>query len=237
MALERGELLKRIVGSAEAGQPLTARWLADHGVSAQLVHHYVRSGWLDRLGRGFFIRRGDHPGLEKSLAVGVTGGHVGGKTALAWHGHRHNLYVEERVLIYSHTGGRVAPWVSERFPVEIRRRKLFGHGDEFGVERRADGVLVSEPERAVLEMLSDVPGRQSLEEAGNLVDMLYGLRSSLMQLMLKDCLSVKAVRLFLTLARQSSLPVLDGIDLEGVRLGAEADYVMTTPEQAFRLKR
>lgn len=225
------------MSSAEPGRPLTARWLADNGVSPQLASQYVRNGWLERLGRGFFVRKGDSPTLERSLAVGMSGGHVGGKTALAWHGHRHNLYFEERVLVYSHSGARLAPWLSERFPVEARNRKLFGQGDKAGVEARSDGVPVSEPERAVLEMLSEVPSRQSMEEAENLVDMLYGLRPPLMQEMLEDCLSVKAVRLFLTMARKSSLPVLDGMDLEGVRLGAEADYVVRTPEGAVRLKR
>lgn len=225
------------MSTAEPGQPLTARWLADHGVSPQLASHYVRNGWLERLGRGFFVRKGDRPTLERSLSVGMSGGHVGGKTALAWHGHRHNLYFEERVLVYSHSGARLAPWLSERFPVEVRNRRLFGQGDRTGVVMRPDGVLVSEPERAVLEMLSEVPSRQSMEEAENLVEMLYGLRPTPMEELLRDCLSVKAVRLFLAMARRSSLPVLDGMDLERVRLGAEADYVLRTPEGAVRLKR
>ncbi|MBF0335862.1 MAG: type IV toxin-antitoxin system AbiEi family antitoxin domain-containing protein, partial [Alphaproteobacteria bacterium] len=64
-----------------------------------------------------------------------------------------------------------------------------------------------------------------------------GLRPARMEAMLKDCLGVKTVRLFLALARRSSLPVLDALDLSGVRLGAPADYVMRTPGKAIRLKR
>jgi len=237
MVIGRGEHLKRLMTTAEPGHPLTAQWLADQGVSPQLASHYVKSGWLERLGRGFFIRKGDHPTLERSLRVGMTGGHVGGKTALAWHGHRHNLYVDERVLVYAHGGVRLAPWLLERFPIEVRNRRLFAQGDRTGVVMRADGVLVSEPERAVLEMLCEVPSRQSTEEAEHLVEMLYGLRPTLLSTLLKNCLSVKVVRLFLTMARRSSLPVLEGMDLEGVRLGAEADYVLRTPEGALRLKR
>ena len=189
MTLDNVSHLKLVLTQAEPGRPLTARWLAEHGVSAQLARHYVVHGWLERLGHGFFMRKGDTPVLEKSLSVAMAHGHVGGKTALAWAGFR---------------------------------------GDALAVETNADGAPVSEPERAVLELLSDVPSRQGMEEAENLVEMLYGLRPDLMQSLLEDCTSVKTVRLFLMLARKATLPVLEELNLERVHTGSSSGYVVTT---------
>lgn len=235
MALENASHLKFVLTQTDTGRPLTARWLTEHGVSAQLARHYVVNGWLEKLGHGFFMRKGDTPVLEKSLAVAMAHGHVGGKTALAWAGFRHNLYIEDRTVLYSHGKVKVAPWLVERFPLAARNRKLFDGGDAPAVETNADGVPVSEPERAVLEMLSDVPSHQGMEEAENLVEMLYGLRPDLMQSLLEDCTSVKTVRLFLMLARKAALPVLDELDLDRVHTGSASGYVVTTPGGTLKL--
>jgi len=235
MALERANLLKSTLTQAEPGRPITSGWLSDHGVSPQLAHHYVANGWLDRLGHGFYMRKGDEPTLEKALAVAMTDGHVGGKTALAWMGFRHNLSVDGKTTLYSHDKVKVASWLAEWFPLSIRNRKLFENGDDLAVKTNVGGVPVSEPERAVLEMLSDFPSRQGMEEAENLVEMLYGLRAELMQPLLESCTSVKTVRLFLMLARKSSLPVVDDLDLDHVRMGADRGYVIATPGGTLKL--
>ena len=91
MTLEKYGLLKQVLTHARPGQPLTAAWLAEQGVSAQLAYHYVQAGWLIRLGHGWFLRAGDEPELLLSLAVPPGTFHIGGKTALAWHGYQHNL--------------------------------------------------------------------------------------------------------------------------------------------------
>ncbi|NRC56685.1 AbiEi antitoxin N-terminal domain-containing protein [Neoaquamicrobium sediminum] len=77
---------------AAPGQPLTSAWLAEQGVSPQLAYHYVQAGWLIRLGHGWFLRASsDKPELLLSLAALSGTFHIGGKTALAWHGYHHNL--------------------------------------------------------------------------------------------------------------------------------------------------
>lgn len=68
-----------------------------------------------------------------------------------------------------------------------------------------DGLRVSASERAVLELLYDVGTRQSLDEARNLFDGLRSPRKELMSQLLASCTNVKAVRLFLTWARESGL--------------------------------
>ena len=71
------------------------------------------------------------------------------------------------------------------------------------------GLLVSAPERALLEMLYDVGTRQSLEEARNLFDGVRNLRKDMLGHLLACCTSVKTVRLFLAWSRETGLVDVD----------------------------
>ena len=87
-AVAKGRL-KQLFTDVPAGEPLTSRRLAALGISADLAVAYVRSGWLIRLARGVYSRVGDTPELGLSLLVlrdALPGLHIGGRTALQWHG-------------------------------------------------------------------------------------------------------------------------------------------------------
>lgn len=226
MALDRYGLLKQVLTGAPSGQPLTAAWLGQHGVSAQLAHHYVQSGWLTRLGHGYFLRVGDEAELRQSLTTLPGRFHVGGKTALAWHGYQHNLSWRTETELFTDVPLRLPEWAQEKFPLVVRRRHLFDAPD-LGVEpwRDMPHLRVAEPERAVLEMLWGVPQHQGEEEAAHLVESLYGLRASLLQTLLEAACTVKMVRLFLHLAERAALPVLQDLDLSRIHRGSSAPYV------------
>ena len=72
-----------------------------------------------------------------------------------------------------------------------------------------ENLKVSVPERAVLELLSEVGTHQDLEEARNLFDGLRNLRVELLGRLLACCTSVKTVRLFLTWARETGVVDVD----------------------------
>lgn len=226
MTLEKYGLLKQVLTYARPGQPLTAAWLAEQGVSAQLAYHYVQAGWLIRLGHGWFLRAGDEPELLLSLAALPGTFHIGGKTALAWHGYQHNLAHRPDTELFAQSPFRLPEWMQAHFPLTVRRRHLFDD-DAQGVAPWSDMVSlrVSEPERAVLEMLWGVPQHQTLEEATHLVESLFGLRATLMQPLLESCRSVKAVRLFLNLAKQASLPIMEELDMTRIHTGSTTLYV------------
>ncbi len=240
MALDRYGFLKHVLTRARSGQPLTATWLADQGVSAQLAYHYVQAGWLTRLGHGWFLRASDEPELRLSLAAlsGAFHGafHVGGKTALAWHGYQHNLAHRPDTELFTEGQLRLPGWMQERFSLTVRRRHLFDD-PALGVAPWHDlpALCVAEPERAVLEMLWGVPQHQSEEEAAHLVESLFGLRPPLMQALLESCRSVKAVRLFLALAGRSTLPVLAELDLTHVHTGSTTPYVRRHASGTIRM--
>jgi hypothetical protein len=68
-----------------------------------------------------------------------------------------------------------------------------------------DGLLVSVPERALLEMLSDVGVQQGVEEARNIMEGLRSVRPEVMEMLLKHCIRVKVVRLCVNWAEELSL--------------------------------
>ena len=94
-----------------AGNPLTSTDLGKLGVSADLAVHYVRAGWLDRLARGVFARPGDTLLLNSSLRLlerTIAGLHVGGTSALEWHGIRQYVLQQSTLHLYG--------WASARLP-------------------------------------------------------------------------------------------------------------------------
>jgi hypothetical protein len=136
----------------------------------------------------------------KFLAERVPGLHVAGKTALAWRGVRHNLSPRERLNLWGDKSGKLPEWFTSRFPADYAARNLFSKNlpAGFGLQplpETPDGPLVSVPERALLEMLSEVGMRQGVEEARNLMEGVHSVRQEVMETLLKHCIRVKVVRL------------------------------------------
>lgn len=215
------------------GTPLTSEDLADRGISADLAVHYARTGWMTRLARGVYGRPNDvlalHPCLEL-LQRNVPGLHVGGKTALDWYGMRHYLTQQPMLQLYGWTAARLPAWFSERFPAEYHRKRLFNEVPENPLqagpfEKRSDAARVSSPERALLEMLSEVGVRQPLQEARELMESAYSLRADVLQTLLLRCTSVKTVRLCLQLGRELALPWAAKLDPSALPTGSSRAWV------------
>ncbi len=112
------------------------------------------------------------------------------------------------------------------------------------VWRRLDfawGVVISTPERAVLELLDELPSRESFHEADMLISGLVNLRPGRMSRLLADCRSVKVKRLFLWFADRHGHQWVDRLDLRTVDLGRgkrmlvrggklDSKYQITMPE-------
>lgn len=241
--METGAVLKHLV-ARPAGVPLTMAQLRALGISPQLAQGYLRHGWLNRLGRGVYVRPGAPLDLSGSLRALEDLGfkaHVGGKTALDWYGTRDQVAARPQVLLYGVGPQRLPTWLTESFDVLYRRRRLFRERETapLAVSRFRDdpaAPMTAEPERAVLELLSEVPQRESLEEARILASGLVSLRPDVMGALLKACSNVKTVRLFLMLARESSLPVLERLDTRKLPTGSRSRWVMRTGDSTLILK-
>jgi hypothetical protein len=226
------------------GAPLTSEDLAALGISADLAVHYVRAGWLRRLARGVFAKPNDALARDPSLVVlqrSFEGLHVGGKSALDWYGIRHYLTQQPTLHLYGWSAARLPNWFSERFPAEYHRKRLFDeqpdallHAGPF--ESRASAPQVSAPERALLEMLSEVGVRQPLQEARELTESAYNLRADVLRELLLRCTNVKTVRLCLQLGRELSLPWADKLDPSRLPTGSSRRWVSRSADGLLVLK-
>ena len=199
--------------------------LAALGVSPALAHHYLKSGWLSRLGRGVFrfpnddLRQAD---CLRFLERQVDGFHVGGKTALAWRGFGHNVPAREPLWLWGERNFRLPDWFTERFPARYTTRTPFAPSlpGEAGLEPlpdQPDGVPVSVPERALLELLGEVGIHQGVEEARNLMEGVHSLRPEVLSLHLRHCQRVKVARLCVQWAEELQLPWAEDARREAAR--------------------
>ena len=217
MATNTSSKLNALYTRLTPGTPLTSEDLAALGISADLAVHYVRAGWLTRLARGVYRRPNDTLALHPSLLLlqrRFQGLHVGGKTALDWYGMRQYVSRQPVLQLYGWTAGRLPEWFTEHFPAQYHRKRLFDEQPEALLhvgpfEQRSDAAQVSAPERALLELLSEVGVRQPLQEARELVEGTYNLRADVLRGLLQRCTSVKTVRLFLSWARDTNLLNVD----------------------------
>ena len=210
----RHKTIKTLQGAFPRGTPFDSRQLRGVGVSPALAHHYLKSNWLERLGRGVFqfpndtLRQDDS---LKFLSRTVPCFHVGGKTALAWRGIRHNISMREPLSLWG-SGKVVLPtWFTERFPARYTARKLFSAKlpTGFGLQplpETPDGVLVSEPERALLELLSEVGVHQGIGEARQIMEAIRSLRTDTLVYLLEHCQRVKVRLLCVRWAEELNLP-------------------------------
>lgn len=209
----RHKLIQSLQMAFPRGAPVDHRQLAALGVSSALAHHYLKAGWLVRLGRGVFMFPNDTLRREdclKFLSRRMPGLHVGGKTALAWRGIRHNLPAREPLSLWTDGKAGLPDWFQARFPARCTARNPFSKlPKNFGLQplpEMPDDVPVSVPERALLEMLSEVGVHQGIEEARNIMEGARALRPEVLTTLLRRCRRVKVVRLCVGWAEELGLP-------------------------------
>jgi hypothetical protein len=226
------------------GTPLTSEDLGGLGISADLAVHYVRAGWLLRLARGVYCRPNDDLALYPSLLLlqrKLKGLHVGGKSALDWYGVRQYVLQQPVLYLYGWADGHLPDWFTVRFPADYHRKRLFDERPEtllhVGPFEGRDGApQVSSPERALLEVLSEVGVRQPLQEARELVESTYSLRADVLRELLQRCMSVKTVRLCLQLGREGSLPWIDKLEPDKLPTGSDRPWVSRSGDGLLILK-
>ena len=207
-------LIRTLQTSEPRGGPLDSAALRRHGVSSALAHDYVTSGWLARLGRGVFMFAGDvleRDQTLKFLEARIPGFHVAAKNALAWHGFRQSVPHRETLILWGTRKRALPNWFLERFPARYSTAKLFEAdlSPDFGLgplPESPHGPRVSTPERALLEMLSEVGVHQEVGEARGIMESVRQLRSQQLELLLEHCRMVKAIRLCVTWAEELGLP-------------------------------
>ena len=179
----RYQVIKRLQTSLPRGAPFDMATLGTLGVSPQLAARYAEGGWLVRLAQGVYAFPKDEFGVYgalKFLQQRVPGLHVGGKSALALQGVRHNLGSRDTLVLWGNGRYALPTWFTSRFPARYVHAHLFDWPNAVLADKTLttppglpDGLRVAASERAVLELLYEAGTKQSLEEARNVFDEMF----------------------------------------------------------------
>ncbi len=81
-------------------------------------------------------------------------------------------------------------------------------------------MRMSSPERAIMEMIDELPKEESFHDVDTLFQSLSNLRPRKLSELLQDCRSVKVKRLFLVFAERHGHAWRKHLDLANVDLGS-----------------
>lgn len=246
MRISRNISIKELLSKLEWDRPYGSHDLQALGLPSTAAARLAKSGWLKRLGHGVYQVPNAKLDIINALAylsAEVPGLHVGGKTALAWRGTRHNLAHHERLNLWGQKLARLPVWFTDLFQVTYQSTNIFDNAlpKGFGLAPLPAGhpkVMVSVPERALLELFSDTGKLQSLEETLNVAESIRYLRPDVLETLLTHTTRVKVVRLAKLLAERLELPWFEIAKKHNERLGSSSRWVaMTRDKKILHLKK
>lgn len=206
--------IQRLAAVSPRGSALTTEYLRQNGISPQLAAKYVRSGWLTRLGPGYYSLIGDEVdvlGALRPLQDKYSGFHIAGKTALSWFGRSLNIYKTETIHVWADEKRIIPSWMATAFPIVYSSSKLFTFIDPSldsltrpVCNTRPFGLFCSLPERSILEILSEVgTSNADTEEVRGIFDFFIRPNVDLLGRLLAVCRSQKVIRLFAKWAEET----------------------------------
>lgn len=231
--------IKALLAKLEWDTPYSANDLRSLELHTPAAARLAQSGWLKRLGRGVYQVPNAKLDTNKTLALltlEVPELHVGGKTAIAWRGTRHNLAHQDRLNLWGRKTGRLPAWFTDVFNATYQSTRIFDDKlpKGFGLAPLPGGkqrVMVSVPERALLELFSDTGKLQSLEETMNLSENVRHLRSDVLETLLAHTTRIKVVPLAKAVAENLDLPWLEIARKHSERLGSSKRWIAVTQDK------
>jgi len=245
MAKQNGSKLNQLSRELPEGLLVDAARLSKHGYSTSLRSQYADAGWLQQPARRVYRRsRGELTWQQVVVSLQsllnyplVVGGHTalellglahylspntkdvnlyGTKAPPSWlpelkvdvHFHYHN---ERRLFVKASTNGR-SPAHDKAPPSERVVTINVGWNDEWPLK-------LSTPERAILEMLDELPAHESFDHVDKIMEGLVNLSPRRLQELLVDCKSVKVKRLFFYFADRHSHAWLKHLNKKAIDLG------------------
>lgn len=232
------------------GLPVDASWLRERGYTANLLRKYVASGWFEQPAHRVYVRpRGTLAWQQLVISLQTLLAHdlvVGGRTALELQGYGHYMR-RTKAVVYLY-GPEPPPTWLEHVPLDAKF-VYRNDGRLFSKERastsphlldprpnskqvRAEGLtvhpwgawnwplIVSSPERAILEFLDELPDDEDFHQADVLMEGLGTLSPNRLNKLLVDCRSVKVKRLFLFFASRHGHAWLKRLDRKAINLGS-----------------
>ena len=183
--------LKHLLETVPPGFLVDTPWLASRNIDRKLAYWYVKRGWLESAAQGVYRR-------PVMVDDSVSGG-AGWKTTV--------ISIQQLMGYDVHLGGRTA--------LNIQG---FYHYLAFSPGRWP--LIMSSPERAILEMLNELPKNESFHILDKLFEGLSSLRPELLGELLRLCSSIKVKRYFFVFADRHKHGWRKYISTTGIDLGS-----------------
>lgn len=217
--------------------------LMSQGFDRHAIDNLVKSDQLISVAPGVYTRPGSSPTwqglvhfLQTGLGLNLT---IGGQTALELLGLSHYVPLGSRKIVHLYGTDKLPVWLnhlnldtefqwhSEWDLLGNRHSVSGGHPDplksftrRYSWKEGKEDLVISSPERALLEVLAGVPRETSVEHADQLLQGMTSLSPRSLQALLEQCHNIKARRLFFWLADRYQHPWLEKLHREKIDLGA-----------------
>jgi len=235
--------LKNLLAHHRPGTVALPKWLERMGISRDLQKVYRRNGWLASLGTGAFVKPDDDVSwrgalftIQKQAGLLV---HVGALSSLSLQGLSHFIrFSDEKIFLFSPRGVMLPRWFLEhKWSHSLLHIKTTLFPENMALtEYQTTGfsIMVSSPERAIMECLYLTPKKMDIMECYHLMEGLSNLRPKVVQELLEKCTSVKVKRLFLFMATKTKHQWLNYVDQSKIDLGKGDRSI--TPGGVFNAK-
>lgn len=228
MSTETSTKINQLLNSSPTGIVFTSKWLTKLGYSLDLQKRYRRGNWLESIGSGAMIRKGDivdYTGaiyaFQHQLGLSI---HPGGRTSIALQGRTHYLEFLENKTLMGFPGEKLPSWWKAQ--TQWAKSSTYNTSsflpNDIGMidlELKTYSIKVSGLARAILECIYLAPKTYEILECYTLMQGLNNLRPNTVQELLEHCGSIKVKRLFLYLANKAGHSWLEYIDLSKIDLG------------------
>ncbi len=220
--------LKKLFKVLQPGCVVTVDWLENYGISRNLQKYYLKSGWMESIGRSAYKKPGDSVewqgvlnALQKQTEAKV---HIGGLSALAIQGFSHYFRIQNESLhLFSPLKTKLPKWfVDYNWKMDIQHHQSSFLPTDLGIkelEQNQIPINVSTPERAILECLYLTPQKMDIVECYHLFEGLVNLKPKLLNELLIKCNSVKVKRLFLFMAEKTNHQWFQFLKTDQINIG------------------
>lgn len=214
------------------GLVVTRAWLRGQGLSPHTLDNWRKSGRLEGVAHGVFKQPGmplTWQGIVASLQRMGVALMPGGMTALELHGLAHYVPLGAQQPVHLYGAHRLPLWVHSLLP-QVRWVAHKGLSSQDQSVAFPSGLIgwelqVATPERAVFEVMDEVPEDVSFEHADALFQGLATLLPGRIAALLETYPSIKAKRLFLWFAQRHRHPWL--LKLDGRLLTLQTGHLGT----------
>lgn len=223
------------------GSLVTRSWLKSHEFTNHAIDNLLKSQQLETVKNGVYKREGSKIEwgdvvyfLQRQLSTDLN---VGGISALELQKLAHYLPISGQRLVHLYGRDNLPIWVNglttgTRFQ-KHSSKDLFGNSVEaekaselveftkvLNWKNTKEGLRIAIPERAILEVMEQVPRNISFEHADELMQGLNTLSPRMLQKLLELCTSVKVRRVFFYLAERQNHSWFTKLETEDINFGS-----------------